>query len=478
MIWFVLNSSLSLEKKPDQATVRPPPPSETGFCFPPFRDGLFHSAVRPSQVLNSSPLPIHPTHHPYRLPIFTLYPTLLPFNSCAHRITFYTMTFSQPSRLLPPFLSLLLFMSATHFVRSHQAISYPYPISHDNACRMGSKRNCPGPCPRKDLREDMTPNNPSVTVQRGSHLAVNIMANNHLGGFSRWTLVHVRDMYNHNRHRQNAFLFSCTDANLSSCSVRFRKRDCRFDRGNKYFRHVVQIPKIYPDGVYVLGWVWYGGGKRYGAFGDYYDCMYIRVQGGPKESSYRPQFSPGHTATGAGGMCRATVNKIGICWREPCPGGGQMTSLQKPYEFVGRRPAPVPASRFGSPYQPKARHRSSPYVKSLTIRSADHSPKVFVSTLQMSNPYMHLTKRMRTTVTCEVDGDVRYVTFYVNGIKRRTDHDAPYTVAGDWVDKRRGRVIYAPWKFPIDRSVVTLSCRAVGRDGTEHWQNMEVSTDY
>lgn len=394
-----------------------------------------------------------------------------------HRITLYAMAFSHPPRTPHLLLFLLLFICAAPSVQSHQAISFPYPISHDVTCRVGAGRNCPGPCPRKDLRQDMTPNNPSVTVQRGGLLTVNVMANNHLGGFSRWTLVHVRDMFNKNKHQDNAFMFSCTDSNLSQCSVRYRKRDCRLDRRNQYFRHVVSIPKIYPDGVYVLGWVWYGGGKYYGAFGDYYDCMYIKIQGGPKQGTHFPEFKPGNPATGAGGLCRATVNKIGVCWREPCPGGSRKTSLQMPFEFIGRRPNPISAGRFQNPYQPKKRGSRSPHVKSLTVRSSDYTPKVFTSTLQTRHAYMHLTRRMRSTVTCEVEGDVQYVTFYVNGVIRRTDYDAPYTVAGDWVDHRRRRVVYAPWGFEIDKTIVTLSCRAVGKDGTEHWENMEISTD-
>ena len=385
-----------------------------------------------------------------------------------------------PSHVLRPsgFLFVLIFIAfIIHLTTGHQSISYPYPISNDVACRISPKQFCPGPCPKKDLRRDKTPNNPSVTVRRGDWITFNLLVNNHRGGFNRWTLVHVKDMHNHARHRENAFLYTCADVGLSTCKARFRRRDCRFDLKNQYLTNTIQIPTIYADGVYVLGWVWYGGGEEYGAFGDYYDCVYLRVKGGPKWYAHRPIFKPGKSATGFRGMCRATVNKIGVCWKEPCPGGARKTHLKIPLEFDGRTPDLVPASRFRYPYFTKERGPRSPFVKAMTVRSSIFPTKIYTGTKWTRSAYIFLRKSMRVTVTCEDGGEVRCVVFYVNGQKGRTDCDEPYTIAGDWRDGT-GKINYAPWTFGIDRTVATVSCKAYGWDGTEHWENMELSTDY
>lgn len=286
-------------------------------------------------------------------------------------------------------------------------------------------------------------------------------------------------MYNKKKHAANAFLFSCADTGMRKCSKRYKKRDCFFDVKDQHYTHTIQIPKIYSDGVYVLGWVWFGGGERWGAFGDYYDCLYIKVQGGPIASSHRPIFKPGNSVSRVGDKCRATVNKVGVCSSEPCPGGGRWTTLQKPYDFEnGRQPKTIPRMRFKYPYQPKQHRNGSPYVHSMTIRSADYPNRVFTSSLKTKNPYIWLTKRMRTTVTCETRGNVKFVTFYVNGRKGRTDGQAPYSIAGDWEDYATKRTIYAPWGFEVERKVSTIACVAMGFDGTEHWKNVELSTTF
>lgn len=264
---------------------------------------------------------------------------------------------------------------------------------------------------------------------------------------------------------------------MTNCTRRNRKRDCNFDRQNVHFLHKVQIPKIYPDGMYVLGWVWYGWAntnRSYGSFGDYYDCMYVRVKGGPAEDSHSPIFKAGKPVSGKYGMCQATVNKMGVCWKEPCPDGGP-TQLQRPYEFIGRKPKPLKTCDFLNPYVSKSRSTNSPIITSMAIRSADNPEKVYTNLRETSFPYLNLTKSMRTTVTCDMRGKVEKVVFYDNGERGVTNYSPPYSIAGEW--RENGIWKFAPWKVDIDRTVTTISCQAVGFDGAEHWKTIELSTD-
>lgn len=130
-------------------------------------------------------------------------------------------------------------------------------------------------------------------------------------------------------HARAAFHYGCWSAGEFRCkpgSAEFR-RDCAEDRRGTAYRGSLRVPPHLPDGEYVLGFVWYGGyvGDHHSEFGDYYDCARVRVRGG-----VRQEWS--HTPTWAAGpgefsdSCRASVNRVGTCWREPCKGfqGGRL----------------------------------------------------------------------------------------------------------------------------------------------------------
>eukprot|EP00171_Calliarthron_tuberculosum_P013684 IDg13684t1 len=318
-----------------------------------------------------------------------------------------------------------------------------------------------------------------MIVRRGQRVLFRTLANNHEGGFSRWTLVHVRDMFNHRAHRKNSFLWSCADTGRKYCSPRYRNRDCFFDISNVYYSHYVRIPKIYPDGVYVLGWVWAGGGGTWGFFGDYYDCSFIEIRGGPTARTHRPEFIPGNSHLAKNGKCRATVNDVGICKREPCEGGGRFTKMFKPRSFEnGRRPSLLYRNSFRRPYR---RKRASVHIRSLTIRRNYDPSKVIHRAVHRSkrsrNPYLHLRRRMGLTITAETKGKVRHVQWFVNGFKSGKDKKAPYSIAGDWEKGWKTTVTqYAKWMFRIDNTVTTVSAKATGYDGSEAWLTMEIST--
>lgn len=241
-------------------------------------------------------------------------------------------------------LSFMLFSSVVIVANGHQSISFPTPVSFDLTCRIGLGRNCPGPCPTRLMRSDQSPTKPAVTTRRGGVLPVHILKNNHVGGFARWSLVPISDMYSKTFHAQAAFMFTCADVKVTKCERENRERDCKVDRLNEYYRYQLRIPKVYPDGYYVLGWLWYGGlvsTGTHGAFGEYWDCVYVKIEGGPTEEEHQPMFHAGESLTGQHGMCKATTNRIGHCFREPCPFGNREGKFMKPEEFEGRSPSRI-----------------------------------------------------------------------------------------------------------------------------------------
>lgn len=119
------------------------------------------------------------------------------------------------------------------------------------------------------------------------------------------------------------------------------------DWKNLGYRTWVQVPKCIPDGIYVLGWA------SFGDFGDYYSCSYVRVSGGPlAETCDKARFIPGTTENGEPGFCRARVDSLGICAKEPCRIGGKRPENEQmvPKQFRwGNAPATVSVSDYGGP---------------------------------------------------------------------------------------------------------------------------------
>lgn len=172
----------------------------------------------------------------------------------------HTMTCQQPptfSSSISLFFAILLFLLQTRCVSTHQSISFPYPITREVSCRITKHERCPGPCPTRQRRLDSTPDNPSIRVKRGGYMTIHTMRNNHDGGFSRWSLVNLADMQKRDAHNRNAFFYSCADVRVTRCTSKNYRRDCIYDRAGEYFKHIIKIPTTPPNGVYVLGWVWF-----------------------------------------------------------------------------------------------------------------------------------------------------------------------------------------------------------------------------
>jgi len=147
------------------------------------------------------------------------------------------------------------------------------------------------------------------------------------GGFLRLTLVHPKDRYNHAAHARNSWRWSCWSAGEENCPNR-SKKECGTDQAGRRYRQQVTIPPVFPDGRYILGFSWYGGTSLQGT---YWSCADVRIQGGPLQKSYQPQFVNHHN-----GSCKNNANALGQCTREPCK---RRVQWGPPKEFEhGRRP--------------------------------------------------------------------------------------------------------------------------------------------
>lgn len=232
---------------------------------------------------------------------------------------------------------------------AHSHLAYPLPTRRLD-CRVGNKRkeSCHGPCPPLNMYGDPTgvgPNRPAAAWQRGGRQTIKWHRNNHVGesGFVRLSLVPVSKMLDKRAHDRYTIYETCWGVGLHRCSSRL-KRVCGNDGDGLAFQVQITVPTCYPDGVYVFGWAWYGGGnfRDQSFFGDYYSCSFVRIHGGVRVTSeWSPKFIsvPGHPNDG----CRSATDHLGVCAREPCHIGAVRPMRAKSL------PNAIYAREFGGP---------------------------------------------------------------------------------------------------------------------------------
>lgn len=119
--------------------------------------------------------------------------------------------------------------------------------------------NCPGPCGEVGVRQDrdggefFSLTKGMTKLARGEKLFMKWTRNNHFGGFVRFTLVPKSKRMQKHIHEMFAFHFSCWEAGEIWCG---EGDDCGTDEMGLRYQTEVQIPKVFPNGEYILGWTW------------------------------------------------------------------------------------------------------------------------------------------------------------------------------------------------------------------------------
>eukprot|EP00178_Gracilaria_changii_P027857 TRINITY_DN9237_c0_g1_i1.p1 TRINITY_DN9237_c0_g1~~TRINITY_DN9237_c0_g1_i1.p1 ORF type:complete len:224 (-),score=28.89 TRINITY_DN9237_c0_g1_i1:130-801(-) len=201
-----------------------------------------------------------------------------------------------------------------------------------------------------------------------------------------------------------------TSANRSA-TASITNATAAFGARGQFYQHDDQIPPVYPDGVYVLGWALYGGTQAHdggGNFGDYHDCMFINIRGGALEQSYRPKFEPGPSGTARDGKCAARTNRLGDCLRERC--NGRCAAVKIPREFERNKQPKLLQQRRFVPYEMERAATTAPMVYGISIRKANDPDTVYASSTTSGIAYSRLTGQA-ITITCDVEGSIEKVEF-------------------------------------------------------------------
>lgn len=278
-------------------------------------------------------------------------------------------------------------------------------------------------------------------------------------------------------HKKFAFHYACMGTGLHICPIRTYDV-CGNDGEGRAWQTQVRIPAVYPDGVYTFGWSWYGGGdyRDHSFFGDYYSCSFVRIRGGiALEESFVPIF--------ANSVCRSSVNRLGVCWSEPCHIGPMFMML--PVEFQHNSPTTIRQADLqhlvhggvGDSVSAGGRSRSAhrdrqPNSRSQDQRSQKRTPrndnrifatrssqrKLRVAFLDLKtfektavkDAGVYNLKDFANGVTVEAfykGSNVHYVEFYVDNVLMRRERKGPYVMNGN-----HGQRFYK-WDMPIGRMV-------------------------
>lgn len=214
----------------------------------------------------------------------------------SYSTAFALYRFSHLHLILTIILCLCLFSGAAH---GHSFLLHPRAAVRGftpDGCVGNRCRACP-PLFKNPNYMNNSKDSPEVTWRRGQRIMIRWAKNNHRGGFVRFSIVPVQRMMEVRVHDQLSFYYGCWEQGLHSCAGH-PGRDCGADMSNVALRRVVTVPDYLPDGVYVFGFLWFGGlhfnGRR-SQFADYPSCSFIRVKGGKKLSykGFDPEFKPG-----------------------------------------------------------------------------------------------------------------------------------------------------------------------------------------
>lgn len=236
---------------------------------------------------------------------------------------------------------------------SHNWMTQPPPYNRVFKTRNCKGRQCTDACPSKQSSGIAnSQERPAATWRRGQRVMVKWAKNNHHGGMIRIALVPVDKMWDRVWHKKMTLLHACWETGEFNCS---HNEDCGTDKSGEAFSKQVVIPDVFPDGDYVLGYVWYGGlyyKRDRGHFPDYYSCSHIRIRGGARLSaSYQPFFDAGDNRRIVNGKCQTSADEIGLCEHNGCPNTRSFYAIPKVFQN-GHRPhaitLAIAASGFGN----------------------------------------------------------------------------------------------------------------------------------
>lgn len=227
----------------------------------------------------------------------------------------WVCTMTSTSIISKVFALNLVFLEVFHIIAAHSFLTKPMPYDQRTKetadCR---GHNCINACPELTLDSRISEKSPSETWRRGQIVTITWARNNHNGGFAGFSLVPIAHRHNSSVHELLTISHACWETGMHRCTPR---EDCGTDRSKKAYGTTIKVPQVFPDGLYVFRYVWYGGlhyKRKRGFFPDFKSCTFVRVRGGRfSNHAYTPRFAPGRGQRIHNGRCETSSKAIGEC---------------------------------------------------------------------------------------------------------------------------------------------------------------------
>lgn len=252
------------------------------------------------------------------------------------------LTDNQPKMILRA-LFIIALVTAFQDTVSHDWLTFPRTYNRVFRTRDCKGAQCREACPPRWARGmNNSVEEPAAVWRRGETVRITYARNNHHGGMIRIALVPVNKMWGRGWHEKMTLMHGCWESGRYNCDS--KKEDCGTDKNGDAFSRKVVIPSVFPNGNYVLGFVWYGGlfyNSRRGFFADFYSCSHVKISGGiPLGGSFQPYFEAGVGPKIKRGKCRTSADAIGQCEKTGCPKKKSFRSIAS--VFKGRnQPDPI-----------------------------------------------------------------------------------------------------------------------------------------
>lgn len=267
-------------------------------------------------------------------------------------------------------------------INAHTFLLNPEPFYKRYETKSCTPESCNWACPQYPPPKGRTLNNdidnPGAVWSRGQYTTIDWAKNNHNGGFVMFSMVPVsKDFMNKQVHKDHALYFGCWEQGVTPC---VGGEPC--GTGDEHLSRNFRVPECLPDGMYVFGYVWYGGiqyERDIGQFPDYHSCVFVQVSGGVPLGDCRPFYEPGDTGRYQNGnKCYSSIDEPGPCTKTGCT-TPVVADIPKPFKSLPDTEGsplyldPLSPSHFGSSSATSV-PTTTPFVKPTPSQSTQFVP--------------------------------------------------------------------------------------------------------
>lgn len=257
--------------------------------------------------------------------------------SCKQDVSYKTNMYVYRLKIATLLLACVTFQQQ---VQAHSWMTKPKAYNRRVRTFTCNGTDCTNACPTHQYWDSpVTLEKPAEYWKRGDTIRLKWTRNNHHGGFVAFSLVPAARMYDGATHVRLTLFHACWQQGEHHCA---KGEDAGTDLKERAFAMWFTLPHVFPDGLYVLRYHWYGGlhfTQRVGRFPDFTSCSIVRVGGAHHPyGSFRTFFAAGNASNAQAGKCTTSSTGMGQCGTTGCTGNHTITAVPDLFYHGGVAP--------------------------------------------------------------------------------------------------------------------------------------------